>query len=431
MVSTGSEDLVERRRADDRQHPLLALARHDLDRCHARLTARHSRHLYIHTELSAGGRLARGAAEPSAAQVLDPDDESLVEEVEGGFYEAFLLERVANLDAWPLRVLLGLIPRETRRSQHTHAPDPVTAGEGTQEDGEVADAGRPPEHEALDREQAETEHVDERIAPIGPRERELTTDGRHADRVAVSGDAPYDAIEDEAAAGVVELTEEQRIHERYGTGSHGEHIAEDSAYACRRPLIWLDSRRVIVALDTHGDSDAVSDVHDAGVLARPHKDVASLGGQAPQMDAGRLIRAMLAPHHRIHGELERHRFPTENIDDERELAICQSEHPVYCVRVCVAHGRSSRASTARRPARLTVHECRIWLLNESALNRCPDLQTMGLRVTMWLCLPGREQQSRPCRTSTRTRLPQVVVRATRCVATSSLSSRTSLSVDAK
>ena len=43
---------------------------------------------------------------------------------------------------------------------------------------------------------------------------------------------------------------------------------------------------------------------DPGVLARTDQHVGALGGEALQVDPRRLVRAVLAPHHREQGELE-------------------------------------------------------------------------------------------------------------------------------
>ena len=68
---------------DDGQHPLLALARHHLERLHARLAAGHGAHVDVHAHAAARRRLAGGAGEPGAAEVLDADDEPGVEQRRG------------------------------------------------------------------------------------------------------------------------------------------------------------------------------------------------------------------------------------------------------------------------------------------------------------------------------------------------------------
>src|SRR5207248_664825 len=69
-----------------------------------------------------------------------------------------------------------------------------------------------------------------------------------------------------ARSRVVERGESQRIHQCDGARPHGEDIADDAADAGRRALVWLDGGRVIVALDTNGDRETVTDVDDAGTF---------------------------------------------------------------------------------------------------------------------------------------------------------------------
>ena len=79
---------------------------------------------------------------------------------------------------------------------------------------------------------------------------------------------------------IVEWTEPQRVHDRYRASPHREDVAQDATDTGRRTLIRLDGRRVVVALDADGGGDAVTDVHDAGVLARSDEHTFSSGGQA-------------------------------------------------------------------------------------------------------------------------------------------------------
>ena len=119
------------------------------------------------------------------------------------------------------------------------------------------------------RQKPKAQHVDERIALVCLVEHDLAADRGHADRVAVAGDAAHHAFRYPSAAGVVEGTEAQRIHERDRSGPHGEDVPQDAADAGGGALVGLDGRRVVVALDADRGGDAVPDVDDAGVLARP------------------------------------------------------------------------------------------------------------------------------------------------------------------
>jgi hypothetical protein len=100
------------------------------------------------------------------------------------------------------------------------------------------------------------------------------------------------------------VAEEQGVHDGDGAGPHGEDVPQDAPHPGGRPLVGLDGRGVVVALDADGHGDAVPGVDDPGVLARAHQHVGRLGGQALQVDAGRLVGAVLAPHDGEEGQLE-------------------------------------------------------------------------------------------------------------------------------
>ena len=137
---------------DDGQHPLLALARHHLPGLHALLAPRHGADVDVHAHAAAAGRLAGGAGQPGATEVLDAHDELGVEQLEAGLDEALLLEGVAHLDAGPLGVVGRLrVTAEAGRGQHADPADAVAAGARAEEHGQVARARGDAEHEALGR----------------------------------------------------------------------------------------------------------------------------------------------------------------------------------------------------------------------------------------------------------------------------------------
>ena len=94
----------------------------------------------------------------------------------------------------------------------------------------------------------------------------------------------------------------QRIHHRQRARAHGEDVAQNAAHAGGRALERLDVAGVVVALDLESAGPAVAHVDDAGVLARPLHDAIALGGQALEVDAARLVGAVLAPHHAVNAE---------------------------------------------------------------------------------------------------------------------------------
>ena len=163
------------------------------------------------------------------------------------------------------------------------------------------------------------EDVDERVLGVRLVEHDLAADRRHADRVAVAGDARHHALGDPAAAGVVEGTEAQRVHDRDGPRAHGEDVAQDAADAGGGALVGLDGRRVVVALDADRRGDAVADVDHARALAGTDEHPRCLGREAAEVDPRRLVGAVLGPHHRVHGELEVVRLTPEGRRDRKRL----------------------------------------------------------------------------------------------------------------
>ena len=228
--------------------------------------------------LAAVSLVAHG--EPGAAEVLDADDEAGVEQREARLDQPLLLERVADLHA---RALVGVgssSPKPGRR-QHADAADAVATGRRAEQHRQVADArspGRARAARSAARPRQST--LTSGLSGVGLVEHDLAADGRHADGVAVAGDARHDALGDPPAAGVVERAEPERVHHGDRAGTHGEDVAQDAADAGGRALVRLDGRRVVVALDADGGGDAVTDVDDAGALARADQHPRRLGRAA-------------------------------------------------------------------------------------------------------------------------------------------------------
>jgi hypothetical protein len=218
------------------------------------------------------------------------------------------------------------------------------------------------EHEPFDRERTEAEHVDEGVAGVALVEGQLATDGRDADRVPVGRDPTDHALEQPALPAVGERAEEQRVHHGERASAHGENVPEDPTDAGGRTLVGLDGRRVVVALDADGDRDAVAGVDDPGILTWAHQHAGPFGRQAAQVHARRFVGTVLAPHHRIQGELERVRLPTEDLDHRRQLVVGEAQCPVQWLGFVphVAHldtvGDGLRCSAHRQDADGT-HGC--------------------------------------------------------------------------
>ena len=160
------------------------------------------------------------------------------------------------------------------------------------------------------------------------------------------------------------IPEEQRVHHRDGPRPHGEDVPEDPPDPGGRPLVGLDGRGVVVALDADGHGDPVAGVDDPGVLPRTDQHMGSLGGQPPEVDPGRLVGAVLAPHHREQGQLEMvggtpedglHlvAFPVGEAERPVEVVVVPG-HPVSAVISTRVHGPERTC----RPPRLRADRAR-------------------------------------------------------------------------
>ena len=256
---------------NDREHALLALARHHLERRQARLAQRHGFDVHVHAHPAPGGRLAGGARDPGAAEVLDTEHEVLVEQLEGGLDQALFLERVADLDVRALCRFGFRVVGEGRRSQDAHPAYPVAPGARTKEHRQVPLATRPPENEAVLGQEPAAQDVDQRVARVTLSELELAPDGRDPDSVAVARDAAHHPARDPAVAGIVREAKAQRVHQGDRASAHGEDVAYYPADPGGGPLVGLDRRRVVVAFDADRHGDPVPGVDHSRVLARANQ----------------------------------------------------------------------------------------------------------------------------------------------------------------
>ena len=118
---------------------------------------------------------------------------------------------------------------------------------------------------------------------------------------------------------MIQRTETQTVHRRDRPRAHRENVAQDSADAGRRALKRFDERRMIVRFDLERGAPAVADIDDAGVFARRHDDALAGRRQSLQMNARRLVGAMLRPHHREDAEFGKGRLAAEQFFDAREF----------------------------------------------------------------------------------------------------------------
>ena len=297
------QEFAELRGGDDRAHALLRLAHEDLLGRERLIAQQHPVEPHVHATVAIRGEFTRRARDAGAAEILDAFDEARVQHLEGCLDEQFLHERVADLHAGPLG---GAALAEGLGREHRDAADAIAAGAGAIQDNEISDALRAREVNILMPHRADAEGIHERVAKIRSVEHDLAADIRQAQTVAVAADAGDDAGQHAACIGGVGRPEPQRIHDRERSGAHREDVAHDAADAGCRALVRLDIGRVVVALDLERDGPAVADVDDAGVLAdadEEHIGLRLLLAELGEVHLARLVGAVLAPHHRIHGEL--------------------------------------------------------------------------------------------------------------------------------
>src|SRR5664280_197966 len=110
-------------------------------------------------------------------------------------------------------------------------------------------------------------------------------------------------------------TKAQRIHDGDGTRAHGEDVAQNAAHAGCSPLKRLDERRMVVRLDFEGAGPAIAYVDDAGVLSRTLYHATAVRGQALQVNARRLVGAVLAPHHAEDAQFGERRLAAQRLQD--------------------------------------------------------------------------------------------------------------------
>ena len=305
----------------DRAHALLRLAHEDLLRRERRIAEQHAVEVHVHSTFTVGGELAGRAGDARATEILDALDETGAEHLERALDEQLLHEGIAHLHTRPLGGTIGV---EGLACEDRDATDAIAARARAVEHDEVADALGRGKVDVLVLHRADAQGVDERIAGVRRVEDDLATDIGQAEAVAVTADAGHDPGQDALGVGGVGRAEAQRIHHRERACAHGEDVAHDAADPGRRTLIGLDVGRMVVGLDLEGHRPAVTDVDDSGVFADAHHELrpATLGllvAELAQVHFGRLVGAVLAPHHRVHRELTRCRPAAEDLADARVL----------------------------------------------------------------------------------------------------------------
>ena len=317
------QHVVELRRLDHAQHPLLRLRDHDLERLHVGLAERHPPHVEVDADAALRRHLRRRRGQPRRAQVLQGDQQPGVEQLERALEQPALLERVADLDR---RALGAVLVAELGGGEHGGAADPVAPRARAEQHDHVPDArgGAPDQLAGLD--QADAHRVDEAVLLVRALEVDLAADGGDADRVPVVADAGDGVLEQVAGArGVGDLAEPQRVEDRDRPRADREHVAQDAADAGRRSLERLDRARVVVRLDLERAREPVPEVDRPRVLARAEHEPAALGRQRLEQPARVLVAAVLGPHQAEDRELDLVRLAPQLVDDQLVLGVGEPE----------------------------------------------------------------------------------------------------------
>ncbi len=330
---------------DHAEHPLLRLRDHDLEGLHVGLAEGHARNVEVDSHAALRRHLRRARGQSRGAQVLERAQSLALEQLQAALEQLLLLERVADLDARPL----GLVPLvELGAREHRRPTDAVPAGARAEQHHGVADARGGAADQPVVPRDPQAHGVHEAVLLVGRLEVDLAADRRYPDRVAVVADALHRPVEQVARPCRGELAEAQRVEDGDRPRADREDVTEDAAHTGGRALERLDGARVVVRLDLEGHGQPVADVDDAGVLARAHEHVPALGGEPSQELARVLVRAVLGPHEREHGQLERVWLPAESLADAVVLGVGQAQ---LAVRGGDAHPPQTTPPRALRRAR--------------------------------------------------------------------------------
>ena len=153
---------------------------------------------------------------------------------------------------------------------------------------------------------AYAKRVDQGVALVDAIKNGFATDVWQAQAVAIERDTADHAVDNASGVWVLNGSEAKLIHYRDWTRAHGQDIADDTADAGRSTLKWLDVTGVVVALDLEGHGPSLANINNSSVFTHAnHQVLLHLVGdfltELTKVDLRRLVRAVLRPHHRIHG----------------------------------------------------------------------------------------------------------------------------------
>ena len=241
----------------------------------------------------------RRRGQAGRAHVLDARQAIGRKDFQASFEEQFLHEGVAHLNGRELAV--GFFAKLGAR--HGGAMNSVSTCLGADVDDRVADAFRDAEEEVFGLGNAHRKRVDQDVPVVARIELHFTAHRRDADAVAVAADARDHALDQLRSLRVIGAPKSEGVQRCHRTRAHREHVAQDAADTRRRALVRLDVRRMVVRLHLEHRAETIPDVDRAGVFARPLNHLRAGRRQASEVNARRLVRAVLRPHHADDPEL--------------------------------------------------------------------------------------------------------------------------------
>src|SRR5262249_1526279 len=158
------------------------------------------------------------AREPGRAHVLNGDDATLRHDLETGFEQQFLRERIADLHGWAL--FFGSLAEFGRR--HGGAVDSVAAGLGTEIDDRHADARTGGVENLVAVRETDRHRIHETVAVVARVKTNAAADGRHAEGIGVAADAGDHAGEEMPGELVRRRAEGERIETGNRPRAHSE-----------------------------------------------------------------------------------------------------------------------------------------------------------------------------------------------------------------
>ena len=325
------------------EHPLLGFREHHLVGGHVGFTLGNAVQFQLNAQVTFVAHLYGGTGEASRTHVLNGDHSARAHQFHAGFHQAFFGERVTNLNGGAF-FLDGVV--EFSRC-HRRTANTVTTCFRTEVHNRHADARRRRVEDLVRVSEASRESVHEAVAGIRRVETNLTTNGRHAEAVAVAANALNHAVDELFGFRVIGCTERERVHRCNRTGAHCEYVAEDAADTRCRTLIGFDVGRVVVAFHFEHDRLTVADIDNTSVLARTADHLRAFGRQTAEPFLGRLIRTVFVPHRREDAQLGKCRLSSDNLEDTFILIWLEavSSNQVFGD-FRIVHGLSPQAGSA-------------------------------------------------------------------------------------